>query len=156
MWLSASAFFTAYFRVYSPIGFGQKTDKNGDFIRHWIPKLKNYPKKYIYAPWTAPKELQEHYGCVIGKDYPKPIVDHLEAKNENMGRMKTAYEAHKRNKNKRTKTGNGSGRRGNGNGDHVMSQHVHDYVQANGVWIAKDSRNHNMNGPGKKRKRNWE
>ena len=33
MWLSASAFFHQYFRVYSPIAFGKKTDKNGDFIR---------------------------------------------------------------------------------------------------------------------------
>ena len=34
MWLSASAFFHQYFRVYSPVAFGKKTDKNGDFIRY--------------------------------------------------------------------------------------------------------------------------
>ena len=100
MWLSASAFFTAYFRVYSPIGFGKKTDKNGDFIRHWIPKLRMYPAKYIYEPWKAPKELQKQWGCVIGKDYPKPIVDHDVAKNENLGKMKKAFDAYKRNKGK--------------------------------------------------------
>ena len=33
MWLSASAFFHAYFRVYSPIAFGKKTDPNGDYIK---------------------------------------------------------------------------------------------------------------------------
>ena len=33
MWLSASAFFYQYFRVYSPTAFGKKTDKNGDYIR---------------------------------------------------------------------------------------------------------------------------
>jgi deoxyribodipyrimidine photolyase len=33
MWLSASAFFHQYFRVYSPVAFGKKTDKNGDYIR---------------------------------------------------------------------------------------------------------------------------
>ncbi|XP_076471621.1 cryptochrome-1-like [Babylonia areolata] len=33
MWLSASAFFHQYFRVYSPVAFGKKTDKNGDYIK---------------------------------------------------------------------------------------------------------------------------
>ncbi len=33
MWLSASAFFNQYFRVYSPITFGKKYDKDGKFIR---------------------------------------------------------------------------------------------------------------------------
>lgn len=33
MWLSASAFFHQYFRVYSPIAFGKKTDKHGDYIK---------------------------------------------------------------------------------------------------------------------------
>lgn len=32
-WLSASAFFHQYFRVYSPIAFGKKTDKYGDYIK---------------------------------------------------------------------------------------------------------------------------
>lgn len=40
MWLSASAFFTAYFRVYSPIKFGQKYDKEGKFIKRFLPILK--------------------------------------------------------------------------------------------------------------------
>lgn len=33
MWLSASAFFHQYYRVYSPIAFGKKTDKHGDYIK---------------------------------------------------------------------------------------------------------------------------
>ena len=33
MWLSASAFFHAYFRVYSPVVFGKKTDPNGEYIK---------------------------------------------------------------------------------------------------------------------------
>jgi len=33
MWLSASAFFHQYFRVYSPVAFGKKTDKHGDYIK---------------------------------------------------------------------------------------------------------------------------
>jgi len=92
MWLSASAYFTAYFRVYSPVSFGKKTDKNGDFIKKYIPKLRLYPKKYIYEPWTAPKELQKQWGCVIGVDYPMPMVDHKEVSKANMAKMKIAYQ----------------------------------------------------------------
>ena len=58
MWLSASAFFHQYFRVYSPITFAQQYDANGDFVRHYLPALARFPAKYIYAPWTAPLAVQ--------------------------------------------------------------------------------------------------
>jgi len=38
--------------------------------------LSKFPDKFIYEPWTAPKAVQEKCGCIVGKDYPKPIVDH--------------------------------------------------------------------------------
>ena len=49
MWLSASAFFNAYYRVYSPISFGKKTDPNGDYIRKYLPVCKHFPKQYMYV-----------------------------------------------------------------------------------------------------------
>lgn len=52
-----------------------------------------YPTKYIYEPWKAPVEVQRQCGCVVGKDYPRPIVDHDVVSKENMARMKKAYEA---------------------------------------------------------------
>lgn len=90
-WLSASAFFHQYYRVYSPIAFGKKTDKTGEFIREYLPVLSKMPDKYIYEPWLAPKEVQERVGCIIGKDYPKPMVDHSEISKINIGRMKESY-----------------------------------------------------------------
>ena len=33
MWLSCSAFFHQYFRCYSPVAFGRKTDPQGEYIR---------------------------------------------------------------------------------------------------------------------------
>ncbi|GIY62846.1 cryptochrome-1 [Caerostris darwini] len=95
MWLSCSAFFHQYYRVYSPIAFGKKTDKNGDYIRKYIPVLKKFPPEYIYEPWKAPKKLQEQLGCVIGKDYPFPIVDHDKVRVENLRRMDAVYKAKK-------------------------------------------------------------
>uniref|UniRef100_A0A7S3R4Y9 Photolyase/cryptochrome alpha/beta domain-containing protein n=1 Tax=Dunaliella tertiolecta TaxID=3047 RepID=A0A7S3R4Y9_DUNTE len=93
MWLSASAFFAQYFRVYSPVVFGKKYDKEGAYIRKFLPVLKDMPAKYIYEPWTAPKEVQQRANCIIGRDYPAPIVDHAVASKECIARMGAAYKA---------------------------------------------------------------
>ncbi|XP_076036319.1 (6-4)-photolyase [Oratosquilla oratoria] len=95
MWLSASAFFHQYFRVYSPVSFGKNTDKTGDYIRKYLPILKKYPDKYIYEPWNAPLSMQKAAGCIIGQDYPKRVVDHDVARKQNMDRMAKAYAANK-------------------------------------------------------------
>lgn len=57
-WLSASAFFSQYYRVYSPVTFGKKYDPEGKFIRRFLPQLAAFPAKYIYEPWTAPLDVQ--------------------------------------------------------------------------------------------------
>lgn len=90
-WLSASAFFNQYYRVYSPVTFGKKYDPNGNFIKKFLPQLAKYPSKYIYEPWTAPLEVQQRCGCVVGRDYPFPVVEHTAASKRNMERMKAAY-----------------------------------------------------------------
>ncbi|PNH10276.1 (6-4)DNA photolyase [Tetrabaena socialis] len=96
MWLSASAFFSQYFRVYSPVTFGKKVyDPSGAFIRRFLPVLKDMPAKYIYEPWTAPLEVQRRAGCVVGVDYPRPILDHAVVSKRNTARMAEAYRANK-------------------------------------------------------------
>ncbi|XP_050235165.1 (6-4)DNA photolyase [Mercurialis annua] len=76
MWLSCSSFFYQYYRIYSPISFGKKYDPNGNYIRHFLPVLKDMPKEYIYEPWTAPLSVQTKAKCIIGVHYPKPVVAH--------------------------------------------------------------------------------
>ena len=95
MWLSCSCFFYQYFRVYGPVSFGKKYDKDGAFIRKYLPALKNMPAKYIYEPWTAPIDVQKKAGCVVGVDYPTPIVDHAVASKECIEKLAAAYKAHK-------------------------------------------------------------
>uniref|UniRef100_A0A6J0V250 Cryptochrome-1-like n=1 Tax=Pogona vitticeps TaxID=103695 RepID=A0A6J0V250_9SAUR len=90
-WLSASAFFHQFFRVYSPVAFGKKTDKHGEYIKKYLPFLQKFPSDYIYEPWKAPRSIQERAGCIIGKDYPRPIVVHEEVRKRNLERMKAAY-----------------------------------------------------------------
>ncbi|XP_022093922.1 cryptochrome-1-like [Acanthaster planci] len=89
IWLSCSSFYQQFFHCYTfcPVKFGQQTDPNGDFIRKYIPALKNFSSKYIYNPWTAPLEIQEQAKCTIGKDYPFPMVNHNEAIRRNTERM---------------------------------------------------------------------
>ncbi|CAL8350302.1 unnamed protein product [Merluccius merluccius] len=91
MWLSASAFFHQYFRVYSPVAFGKKTDKHGEYIKKYLPVLKKFPTEYIYEPWKAPSSVQQAAGCIVGKDYPRPIVEHEVISKKNIQRMKTSY-----------------------------------------------------------------
>lgn len=66
-------------RIYSPIKQVIDQDPDGVFIKKWVPELASIPIEYIAEPHKMPKSVQNQYGCVIGKDYPSPIVDHVEA-----------------------------------------------------------------------------
>ena len=92
LWLSASAFFHQYWQVYSPVSFAVKYDKEGAYVRKWVPALARMPAKYVYCPWEAPPAVQAAAGCVIGKDYPAPMVDASTAGKEALARMKAAYD----------------------------------------------------------------
>ncbi|XP_068125754.1 uncharacterized protein [Hyperolius riggenbachi] len=48
MWLSASALFHHYTRIFCPVRFGRRTDSEGNYIRKYLPVLKDFPAKYIY------------------------------------------------------------------------------------------------------------
>ncbi|CAI9579558.1 unnamed protein product [Staurois parvus] len=92
MWLSCSSFFQQFFHCYCPVGFGRRTDPNGDYIRRYLPILKGFPPKYIYDPWNAPEAVQKVAKCIIGVNYPKPMVNHAEASRLNIERMKQIYQ----------------------------------------------------------------
>ena len=69
------------------------TNQDGNYIRKWIPQLAKYPTKYIYEPWLAPLSIQMECNCIIGEDYPLPIVAHEVVSKENMNKMKIAYQS---------------------------------------------------------------
>jgi len=54
--------------------------------------LQNMPTKYIHEPWLAPESIQLDASCIIGIDYPLPIVNHAVVSKINLERMKLAYQ----------------------------------------------------------------
>jgi len=66
-------------RVYSPAKQVRDQDPTGVFIRRWVPELEGVPDEYLPEPHTMPALTQQMVGCVIGRDYPAPIVDHRRA-----------------------------------------------------------------------------
>ena len=64
-----------YFRIFNPILQGEKFDKEGEYVKKWVPELKNVPK-FIHKPW----ELNDNRILQIGSDYPLPIVVHEKAR----------------------------------------------------------------------------
>ncbi|XP_024937119.1 cryptochrome-1 isoform X2 [Cephus cinctus] len=92
MWLSCSSFFQQFFHCYCPVRFGRKADPNGDYIRRYLPILKNFPTRYIHDPWNAPLSVQRAAKCIIGREYSLPMVNHSKSSRINIERMKQVYQ----------------------------------------------------------------
>jgi deoxyribodipyrimidine photo-lyase len=82
-----------YFRVFNPVAQGQKFDPDGLYVRRWVPELVGVPAKFIHEPGRLPLSDQHRAGCVIGKDYPAPIVDHALARERTLAAYARAKEA---------------------------------------------------------------
>lgn len=65
-----------YFRIFNPVAQGEKFDSQGEFVRRYLPALRNVPDRFVHQPWKLSESQQEAYGCRIGLDYPAPCVDH--------------------------------------------------------------------------------
>ena len=64
----------------------RKFDAGGAFIRQYIPELAGCEDEAIHAPWLASAARQREVGCIIGTDFPAPIVDHAEARERTLRR----------------------------------------------------------------------
>jgi len=69
-----------FFRVFNPVLQGEKFDTGGAYVRTWVPELSGLPSKWIHRPWAAPASELERAGVRLGANYPKPIVDHAQAR----------------------------------------------------------------------------
>jgi cryptochrome len=93
LWLAGVAPFSMpYYRVYNPCPDSKSSlnveTKEASFIRHWVPELASFPSRYIFEPHLAPERVQKESGCIIGTDYPSPIVDRKESRRINLDLFK--------------------------------------------------------------------
>ena len=65
-----------YFRrMYNPARHQERFDPTGEYVRRYVPELRDVPDAKLAEPWTMTELDQQMCGCIIGRDYPAPIVD---------------------------------------------------------------------------------
>ncbi len=101
-------------RIYNPVKQSRDQDPDGVFIRRWVPELAQVPDAFIHEPWRMPATEQKAHGCLIGRDYPAPTVDHEATAREarqRLGAVRRTAEA--RTQSLKVLREHGSRRRGN-------------------------------------------
>jgi deoxyribodipyrimidine photo-lyase len=66
-------------RIFAPVSQSAKFDAAA-YIRRWVPELKDLRDGDIHAPWEAEPMMLRAAGVTLGRNYPRPIVDHAEAR----------------------------------------------------------------------------
>jgi deoxyribodipyrimidine photo-lyase len=69
-----------YFRIFNPMTQGEKFDQMGEYVRQWVPEIRGLPDAWIHRPWEAPEEILKQSRVILGTTYPKPIIDHDQAR----------------------------------------------------------------------------
>lgn len=88
-WVAGSGVDSApYYRIFNPILQSEKFDKEGEYIRRWVPELSRLSNKDLHQPWTTPKNVLRAAGLILGKDYPEPVVEHEFARERALARYK--------------------------------------------------------------------
>ena len=75
-----------YFRIFNPVTQSERFDPGAKFIRKYLPKLAKVSDKFVHAPWKMDRAQQLAAGCVIGRDYPAPVVEHDTARKRTLER----------------------------------------------------------------------
>lgn len=74
-------------RMYNPVLQSQRLDPEGEFIRRWVPELRNVSNQWIHEPWLMTLSQQEKADVIIGADYPAPLVEFSLAVRDARARM---------------------------------------------------------------------
>ncbi len=72
-----------YFRIQNPWTQSKRYDPKGEYIKRWVPELKDIPAKQLFEPPSGKKSL--------AADYPPPIVDHSTERDRTLA----IFKAHK-------------------------------------------------------------
>lgn len=63
-----------YFRIFNPVLQGEKFDPQGEYVRQWVPELRDMPEQYIHKPWEASPLILKAAGVTLGKTYPELLI----------------------------------------------------------------------------------
>ncbi len=77
-------------RMFNPSRQQQRFDPEGAYVRRYVPELRGVPAAHLVEPWTMPAAVQRSSGCVLGREYPLPLVDHAVARDEALRRYAMA------------------------------------------------------------------
>ncbi|MBS2963603.1 deoxyribodipyrimidine photo-lyase [Actinocrinis puniceicyclus] len=80
-------------RVYNPTLHLERYDPEGVYVREYVPELRRVPRRHLAEPWKMPESVQREAGCVIGSDYPRPVVDLAAAREAALARYAAAAAA---------------------------------------------------------------
>ncbi|MDX2473513.1 MAG: deoxyribodipyrimidine photo-lyase [Candidatus Krumholzibacteria bacterium] len=69
-----------FFRIFNPTLQSRKFDPEGQYIRRWVPELKDLPAKILHDPASTSAGLLKNWDFELGRDYPHPVVDHKQAR----------------------------------------------------------------------------
>ena len=78
-----------YFRIFNPILQGEKFDPDGAYVKRFVPELARLASPLIHKPWKADAKQLAAAGIVLGKTYPRPIVDHDAARRRALESFRT-------------------------------------------------------------------
>lgn len=78
-----------YFRIFNPVRQSKRFDSDGAFIREHLPELRGFEGDAVHWPHDADMFAQREAGCVLGEDYPHPVVDHFEQKDKAISLFKS-------------------------------------------------------------------
>ena len=78
-----------YFRIFNPTLQSKKFDGAGEYIRQYVPELKDLPDDLIHTPWEATDMELKAANIELDKDYPRPLMNHSTARDRAMA----AYQA---------------------------------------------------------------
>jgi deoxyribodipyrimidine photo-lyase len=66
--------------VFHPTLQGKKFDPTGAYVRRWVPEIAALPDAHLHEPWKAPPDVLRAARIVLDQTYPRPIVEHVEAR----------------------------------------------------------------------------
>ena len=69
-----------FFRIFNPLLQSRKFDPECVYLCRWLPALARLPARYRHAPWAAPDAICRQSGFMLGRDYPKAVLDLTEAR----------------------------------------------------------------------------